>query len=76
MAKSKTVTVNKNVVVSDYALKVVDLLTRCKNVNEIAVKLNVNENTLKQQIASYKKQFGVETATGLVAYFFRNNLIK
>ena len=65
-----------NVEVNKEDIQLVKLLSNCLTVAEIAEEMDLNKRTLEKKILIMKKAYNCKTLPGLVAFFFRNNLVK
>ena len=65
-----------NVEVNKEDIQLVKLLANCHTVAEVAEEMGINKRTLEKKILIMKKAYNCKTLPGLVAFFFRNNLVK
>ncbi len=59
-----------------YEITIVQMLSDDNRANEIASVLKKSPRTIEGKILRIKQRFECKTVGGLVALFFRNNLIK
>ena len=76
MAKMKFIKMVKDIEVDGDTIKIVGLLADGFTVSQIALAQKINARTLEGQMIRIKNQFSVTTLPQLVAFFFRNKLIK
>lgn len=62
--------------IGDGWVEVVQGLSDDKKVSEVAKELGYNVRTLEKKVSDIKFCYDIKTIGGLVALFFRNNLIK
>ena len=65
-----------NVEVNKEDIQLVKLLSNCYTIAEVAEEMDMNKRTLEKKILLMKKVYNCKTLSGLVAFFFRNNLVK